>query len=85
MKKIFPSFYTPPKKERFFPSLTVTGVYIFSIKPKSFPSHHFFTLSIIGLAQGLGKLGLGLRSHQKTKFSLRKKAPLFMVKMAKFL
>ena len=38
-----------------------------------------------GPAQGLGKLGLGLRPHQKIKISLGKKAPLFIVKMPKFL
>ena len=32
-----------------------------------------------GPAQGLGKLGLGLRPHQKTKIFLGKKAPLFIV------
>ena len=35
-------------------------------------------------AQGLGKLGLGLRPHQKTKFCLGKKAPLFIIKGPNF-
>ena len=30
-----------------------------------------------GPAQGLGKLGLGLRPHLKTKISLKKKGPIF--------
>ena len=37
-----------------------------------------------GPAQGLGKLGLSLRLHQKTKISLGKNAPLSIVKMPKF-
>ena len=37
-----------------------------------------------GPAQGLGKLGLGLRPHQKTKIFLEKKAPLFIVKGPNF-
>ena len=37
-----------------------------------------------GPAQGLGKLGLGLRPHKNKKFFLRKKAPLFIVKGPNF-
>ena len=37
-----------------------------------------------GLAQGLGKLGLGLRPHQKTKIFLGKKALLSIVEGPNF-
>ena len=37
-----------------------------------------------GPAQGLGKLGLGLRPHQKTKIFLGKKAPFSIVEGPNF-
>ena len=55
--------------------------------------HYFFVIVFIagamislvaGPAQGLGKLGLGLRPHQKKKNFLGKKAPLFIVKGPNF-
>ena len=42
-------------------------------------------MQFAGPAQGLGKLGLGLRPHQKNKIFLGKKAPHFIVKRPKFL
>ena len=37
-----------------------------------------------GPAQGLDKLGLGLRPHQKKKIPLEKKGPTFIVKDSNF-
>ena len=43
-----------------------------------------FTRSHPGPAQGLGKLGLGLRPHQKIKNFLGKKTPFSIIKGLNF-
>ena len=77
--------------------LVVSDIGLHSPKSQSvsgvFASNKFYTFYRMiflfiyvwtGPAKGLGKLGLGLRPHQKTKNFLGKKAPLSIVKGLNF-